>query len=458
MDRSLSPQSRAFASVFSVPSLTHTIPTPVATPDTSFVEPGQLWGGMAAVDMDASTPEQQRLVRRNLAWSTATAFLSMPKAEIHGIGNIRPPRIPKSAAIDDALRFLLVGDGVARPGEQSIVEWYLEEIRLHFDNCVKPALHRIWKEHEAGKDAVVTGDGSSHAEIVSRSTAILYRARAAHLGALPARWDAPLPDRRRNAARQEAARQAIAATCSILLQSSELYMVPLKNDLYPVPSISGLDAPETENASRRRLDAVHQLARTKIEAQFASIVDPKLYSRALAFLLCEVGCAALDVPEIPEPDSEYMVGAVLAETMALVRNLGRVGLGGAMAEKACAMATEWMIQRQIHAHCTQPIPPPAAILGTLYQWISSSLRWYAQKILGSVRGEDGPAVRLPVSEWQAAATEAVGRRRIDTFTTFVLHRKKYAGALLDVKVWVPLSVERCAASLLMQVLGISADA
>jgi anaphase-promoting complex subunit 2 len=126
-----------FASVFPVPSLSHTTPTPVATPDLGYTAPGASFGS-PFTQSAVSTP--QRAAKRTVAWSTATRFLSLHE----GIG----PPSRRSREVEGALAYLLVGEGKSQDGEgrgeEGLVEWYTNEARIHFAASVRPGLRELW--------------------------------------------------------------------------------------------------------------------------------------------------------------------------------------------------------------------------------------------------------------------------------------------------------------------------
>lgn len=139
MDR----QSLIFASVFPVPSLSHTTPTPIATPDLGYTAPGQPFGGPPASYVSG----QHRAVRRNLAWSTATRFLSLPKHPLGSNASFDAPKAPRNIEVEEALVYILTGEGKSEDKhEESLVDWYTSEARLHFANIVRPALKQLWKK------------------------------------------------------------------------------------------------------------------------------------------------------------------------------------------------------------------------------------------------------------------------------------------------------------------------
>lgn len=97
-----------FASVFSIPSINYTTPTPIATPDLGSTAFGQAFGGFssqAAPKSSGNLAAQQ--VKRNIAWSTATRFLRLPRPE----EGERHNKQTRSSDVTEALQYLLVGDG-----------------------------------------------------------------------------------------------------------------------------------------------------------------------------------------------------------------------------------------------------------------------------------------------------------------------------------------------------------
>lgn len=135
---SMDHQTVVFASVFPVPSLSHTTPTPVATPDLAFTAPGSSFGSPHIANSGGT---QHRAVRRNAAWSTATRFLSLQKKSLDVS---RPTR--RSKDVDEALSYLIVGEGTPQDGEESIPDWYASEVRLHFADHVRQRLLESWNE------------------------------------------------------------------------------------------------------------------------------------------------------------------------------------------------------------------------------------------------------------------------------------------------------------------------
>jgi anaphase-promoting complex subunit 2 len=103
-----------FASVFSIPSLNYTTPTPIATPNLGSSLYGQSFGGFGSQRHGAlsSNPTSQH-IKKNIAWSTATRFLRVPRQDEDQDGRVfdGEARPEKTADVVEALQYLLVGEG-----------------------------------------------------------------------------------------------------------------------------------------------------------------------------------------------------------------------------------------------------------------------------------------------------------------------------------------------------------
>lgn len=121
-------KSLVFASVFPVPSLSHTTPTPIATPDLGFTAPGQSFGGPFGGGSSSGSFDQHREVKRNLAWSTATRFLSLPKPSQSKDVLSSAARPHKGTDVTEALEYLLVGEGQSADSKEESLVWILTSV------------------------------------------------------------------------------------------------------------------------------------------------------------------------------------------------------------------------------------------------------------------------------------------------------------------------------------------
>jgi anaphase-promoting complex subunit 2 len=152
-------RSLIFASVFPVPSISHSTPTPIATPDLGYTAPGQSFGSPYGGNISVGTGGQHRAVRRNIAWSTATRFLSLPKSALDASFNAL--RHQRTAEVEEALQYLLAGEGKSDDvNEEDLVDWYTNEARIHFATHVRFRLTELWRKVQSGeKDAYSRASG-----------------------------------------------------------------------------------------------------------------------------------------------------------------------------------------------------------------------------------------------------------------------------------------------------------
>jgi hypothetical protein len=118
-----------FSSVFpAAAALHHTTPTPVATPDLAFTGPGSSFGALTSPNShrhSQSLSAAQVHVKRNIAWSAATRFLSLTNLtgdELKTAFKHGKPQRAKSREADEAIAFLLSGNG---PQGETDADWNL---------------------------------------------------------------------------------------------------------------------------------------------------------------------------------------------------------------------------------------------------------------------------------------------------------------------------------------------
>ena len=149
-----------FASVFPVPAAVTTAPTPVATPDPSFVLPGQAFGGPVAAHgasfggLPSEPDGADEQIRLDRAWHTATSFLTLPRAALTaGRENVQDDGIyskwfdPCPPDVGDAIARILSSRDTTRgsttPDDRDLVEWYTNEVRRHFLEFVRPQVQEV---------------------------------------------------------------------------------------------------------------------------------------------------------------------------------------------------------------------------------------------------------------------------------------------------------------------------
>jgi hypothetical protein len=138
---SMDHKSLVFASVFPVPSISHTTPTPLATPDLGHSSLGASFGGPYH-----DNASQHRAVKRTVAWSTATRFLSLPRTDTNVQEFAEQKWRLRTRDVEEALEYLLVEEGQSEdPNEESLVGWYTNEVMLHFVSVARCLLEDLWK-------------------------------------------------------------------------------------------------------------------------------------------------------------------------------------------------------------------------------------------------------------------------------------------------------------------------
>jgi anaphase-promoting complex subunit 2 len=155
-----------FTSIFPSSAAVHTTPTPIATPDLGFTAPGEAFGGPQRSSSSHQRQQTsrttrsgrhdegdiagrlsaaaQRAVRKNIAWSTATQFLSLQGAAVPG-GQARHKSEKRTGEVQEALELLLLEEGGgeveneeddAGEKEDGLVGWYAVEVKEHFGGVV----------------------------------------------------------------------------------------------------------------------------------------------------------------------------------------------------------------------------------------------------------------------------------------------------------------------------------
>ena len=119
-------EASIFSSVFGSASALHTTPTPLSTPLIGDIGVGQSFGGPGTPARQLqNNSAAQTQVKKNLAWSTATRYLSLDGLKFENIfqgqkHSLRPKR--HSREVEEALDLLLGGQPSDEDGS---VQWDL---------------------------------------------------------------------------------------------------------------------------------------------------------------------------------------------------------------------------------------------------------------------------------------------------------------------------------------------
>jgi anaphase-promoting complex subunit 2 len=368
-----------FASVFPVLSLSHTTPTPIATPDLGYTAPGSSFGSPYAgrnVGPQGQPEQQHRAVKRGLAWSCATRFLSLPK-DVSGV----QLRLQRSREVEEALTYLLRGHGGSEQGEEEegLVEWYTNECRLHFARHVRMGLEELWENKVELRHAW---------EVLEETQRVLERVQSGYSQRFTEHLLPFLHDDASNATTWKFRRdiQAVFAHCLPL----QRYSKTLSYILY---------------------DAACRLFR--------------IYTR-------HDGVQPSSTPENTDDLRQRLT--------TLLPGLERVGLGGDTAQKAFAHAMDKILDSFIASHYMKvDWYSKKSKVPHLKLWVQDGFTTLIELVLECLRCEQSSILPSEVSSWQEMALGRLGRARVDNLFDFVINWDKSLGAILDIKEYLKVA-------------------
>lgn len=383
-------QTLVFSSVFPVLSLSHTTPTPVATPDLGFTTPGTAFGSpYIPRQAELHDNTQHRVVKRTIAWSCATRFLSLDK-----VVPAVPRILHRTREVEDALVYLLAGDGRvdegSRNGEEELVEWYTNECRLHFANNVRPGLEELWRDEVK----------------IGRS------------------WD------------------VLDDTQKLLEQVQNVYLEPFNEHILPFLQSSTNTTIRPSRPTRRDEDDAAEYAswkfRRDMHALFAHCIAPSRFSETLSYVLYDAGCRLFRIhtrldgvqpSAAPENITEFR-----QRMTTLVQGLERVGLGGENAQKAFAYAMNKLLDSFLGSHYMKvDWYSRKSVVPQLKLWIQDGFCPLVELVLECLRCKQSSILPTEVASWQEMALGRLGRVRVDNLFDFVINWDKSLGAILDIK-------------------------
>ncbi|KAH6637579.1 hypothetical protein C7974DRAFT_355225 [Boeremia exigua] len=383
-------QTLVFSSVFPVLSLSHTIPAPVATPDLGVTVPGASFGSPyipRQTELHDNTTHKG--VKRTIAWSCATRFLSLDKAV---------PAVPRilhrTREVEDALVYLLIGDGKvvdeAKNGEEGLVEWYTNECRLHFANHVQPGLEELWKDEVK----------------IARS------------------WD------------------LLGESQMVLEQVQNVYLEPFNEHILPFLQSGTNQTRRPTRPTRRNEDNAAEHASSKfkrdLHALFAHCIAPQRFSKTLSYVLYDAGCRLFRIytrqdgvqpSAAPEDTTEFR-----QRMTTLLQGLERVGLGGEKAQKAFAQAMNKLLDSFINSHYMKvDWYSRKSVVPQLNMWIHDGFCPLVELVLECLRCEQSTILPTEITSWQEIALGRLGRVRVDNLFDFIINWDKSLGAIRDIK-------------------------
>jgi anaphase-promoting complex subunit 2 len=381
-----------FASVFPVPSLSHTTPTPIATPDLGFTAPGSSFGSPF---INNATTGEQRAVRRNLAWSTATRFLSLPKppndSSYASFYAQKPARGPD---VEEALQYLLAGEGRSEGDgkEEALMDWYTNETRIHFANYVRPALAELWKS-----------------QIELRNS-----------------WD------------------VLAQTQEMLEQVQNLYIRPFNDHILPFLQPSNTSGSTIRPARRTDMeepaeaDTISARYRRDIHAVFAHCLPQQRLSKTLSYILYDAGCRIFSIyirhDGLQPSAAPENISDCRKRLVSLLVGLEGVGLGGDNAQKAFAHAMDKLLDSFIASHYTKvDWYSKKSIVSHLRMYIKNGFTPFVELVMECLKSDSSTVQPTELQVWQDMALGRLGRARVENMFDFVINWDKSLGAILDIK-------------------------
>ncbi|KAL5455658.1 hypothetical protein PMIN06_004330 [Paraphaeosphaeria minitans] len=378
-----------FASIFPVPSLSHTTPTPVATPNLGHSEPGTSFDSPYAADAGGT---HRRTLRRNAAWSTATRFLSLPKDLAKG-----PSKIQRPPDVDEALDYLVVGEGAGRDGEEGIADWYANEARLHFANHVRQGLAEAWDE------------------VIDVSNA----------------W------------------HVLEDTQRVLAQVQDLYLQPFYDHVLPfveraAANITIRTSKSNDSLEAETVEAAKRKFRRDIHAVFAHSLPIARFSKTLSYMLYDAACKLFRLQvrldgvahAIPE---HIDTQKVRRRMMLLLVGLNRVGLGQDEAQRALAYAMDKLLDTYISSHYLKvDWYSKQSVTAQLHVWIEDGFIPLAELVLECLQCKPASIPPLQRKQWQEMALTRLGRARVVDLFDFVTNWDRSLGAVLDLKDYLRL--------------------
>jgi anaphase-promoting complex subunit 2 len=382
-----------FASVFPVLSLSHTTPTPIATPDLGYVAPGSSFGSPYATRHGEGPGQgQHRAVKRGLAWSCATRFLSLPK-DISAV-----LRLHRTREVEEALAYLLAGEGKSEHAtEEDLTEWYTNECRLHFASHVRSRIEQAWDKEVQLQHA----------------------------------WD------------------VLDETQRLFDQVQALYLEPFDDHI--LPFLQAYQSASTIRPSRPTqaadADSAHAASckfRRDTHAIFVHCLPAQRLSKTLSYVLYDAGCRLFRIyirqdgvqpPVTPEVATEFR-----KRMTTLLQGLERVGLGGDGAQKAFAHAMNKLLDSFITSHYLKvDWYSKKSIVPHMNMWIEKGFCPLVELVLECLKCEQSSVLPAEVASWQDMALSRLGRARVDNLFDFVMNWDKSLGAVLDIKEYLKVT-------------------
>ncbi|QDS71513.1 hypothetical protein FKW77_004946 [Venturia effusa] len=401
----MSMDGSVFSSVFpAAAALDHTSPTPVATPDLGFSGPGTSFGALTSPNKHghpSSMSVAQLHVKRNIAWSTATRFLSLNSLtgdELNLACKHGKPQRKKSREAEEAIDFLLSGNGSfgETDVDWNLIEWYTLEVRNHFLEQISPAMEQAWSKE------IPCSQASDALKETAQRLAVLQSVYSFFLieHVLPVLLQKKLLTIRDESARQTTTNQIRRILSKFQRQLHALYVHAL-----PVDRV-------TNTMSHVMYEAASNMFQLQVE------------------------------PEVPislSPSNQRLgrLSSTEKELMTVLRALQEVGLGDSLAQRAFAHAMNKLMGDFIVSHWMKvDWEQQSSVTHKLRRWINHGFSPFCKSVvacLGESPSNPTNHTDADVPQYLQMAIARLGRARIDNLFDYIVQWDVSLGAVLDIK-------------------------
>jgi anaphase-promoting complex subunit 2 len=308
------------------------------------------------------------------------------------------PRIQQNREVEEALSFLLNGEGKSDDSnEETLVEWYTNECRLHFAHHVRPGLEDLWRDEVELQQA----------------------------------WE------------------ILGETQRILEHVQNVYLQPFAEHLLPLLRKNASNttlrpSKPTQIADSDSASAADWKFRRDIQAVFAHGLPLQRYGKTLSYVLYDAGCRLFRIytrNDGMQPSTTPGKTQEFRKRMTtLLQSLERVGLGGDSAQKAFAHAMNKLLDSFITSHYLKvDWYTKKSIVPQLRLWIQDGFCPLVELVLECLRCEQSSILPTELCSWQEMALGRLGRARVDNLFDFVINWDKSLGAILDIKEYLRVS-------------------
>lgn len=370
-------EAAILSSVFGGSSLAfHTTPTPLATP---LIGQGSFGG-------PTSTPVKQAhhdsaayaQVKKNLAWSTATRYLSLDGLKFDAIvqgsrHSLRPRRPPKD--VDEALdMFLDKGlESIAGEKQWDLIEWYTAEVKSHFLNVVEPQLASAWSQSIPVADLAVT--------------------------------------------------KALGTTTKVLAEVQEQYISHLEHDL--LPKLRCAEGHDSSEQRARHVATTERMFRTKLHALSLHAFPAQRLTSALSWYMHSHVSILLFENGGKKSSSDEAFFHMLARFQ-------QVGFGDDFGQRAFASAMWKVLDDFITGQYMRvDWDRPQSKVQNLSRFLSHGFIPLVEKCVGILGGTPDD-----VCQYQKMAVARLGRHRITNLFDYIVRWPQSMGAIRDIKEYI----------------------